>query len=173
MRASNRYEGLRASKGVLSVADTNFIKTEVEPFVREQLSQAYNRVFKAEATKLKLTTNGEHEFDAVSQDGAVVASIKSHSGKTKSGRIASGGVLACIAELYYLSLLEAEQRILVLTDEAMYSHLTKSIVEKQRLAPGVRIEFIRLSEQLQERMASFKPLAQAEVSPLLPAEELA
>jgi hypothetical protein len=148
------------------MADSSIFKTEVEPYIRQRLTEIYSCPFKPTAVSVQLTTGGDHEFDAVSEDGTIIVGVKSNSGKTKSGRQASASVLACIAELYYLSLIRAQHRILVVTDEDMFKILERKITSGRQLAPGIQIEYVALSKDLIAKTLEFKPVAQAEVSPL-------
>ena len=70
-------------EGYLNVADTRYLTKEVEDFVRAGLRQRHGIEFSKR--KLRLTTEGEHEFDAVSADGKIVASIKAASARTSGG----------------------------------------------------------------------------------------
>ena len=60
------------------MANTNYFKTHVEPFVCEALQRTHGVSFSSKT--LTLTTGGTHEFDAVAADGSIVCSIKSLSG---------------------------------------------------------------------------------------------
>jgi hypothetical protein len=90
------------------VADTSYLRREVENYVRAQLAEEFGQHFTAEF--LSLAPGGRHEFDAVAADRSVVASVKSASGLTAGGRVPSGKIKDCVAELYYLSLVEAPTR---------------------------------------------------------------
>src|SRR2546428_707934 len=59
-----------------------------------------------------------HEFDAVSEDGRIVASVKASSGKTSGGNVPSGKLKDAFTELHFLGLAAAQRKILVLTDES-------------------------------------------------------
>lgn len=67
-----------------SVANTSYPRREVEGYVHTQLSKELDQPFTA--VFLSLQTGGRHEFDAVSADHSVVASVKSASGLTSGGR---------------------------------------------------------------------------------------
>ena len=66
------------------MANTALMKTLVEPYVRLQLETEYGQPFSQQF--LVLPSGGRHEFDAVSQDGNIVCSIKSNSGLTSGGK---------------------------------------------------------------------------------------
>ena len=75
-----------------------YLRQVVEEHVREHLAAEFGQTFSARY--LALTPGGRHEFDAVSADGLIVASIKSASGLTAGGRIPSGKIRDSLAELY-------------------------------------------------------------------------
>lgn len=97
------------------MANTNVIKNEIQPFVREWLKQKYGVAFGR--SKLPLhECEGWHDFDAVSTDGRVVAEIKAASAWTSGGKHPSGKRASAFEQLYFLSLAQAQQKLLVLTD---------------------------------------------------------
>src|SRR4051812_434502 len=105
------------------MANTRYLTTMVEEHVRAALSVQYGVAF--EKKVLPLVTGGHHEFDAVAVDGSIVGSIKSAGGKTSGGKHPGGKVNACIAELYFLTLVEAPTRQLILTTAEFYEIFTR------------------------------------------------
>ena len=144
------------------MANTNYYKTHVEPHVRAELESMHGVRFVSK--KLALTTGGTHEFDAVAEDGSIVASIKSLSAKTATGKRPAAKYHNCVAELYYLTLVQAPRRILVLTTPAWHSMFTKYI--EGRLAPGVEVELLVLPSALQAEVERIRGIASGEVSPI-------
>lgn len=144
------------------MADTRYYKTHVEPYVREQLQAIHGIPFRSRV--LRLTTGGTHEFDAVSEDGSIVASIKSLSAKTKRGKRPAAKYSTCLAELYFLSLVDAPKRMLVLTTPEWHTMFERYI--KDRLAPGLTIELLRLSPEVQQEVDRCRDVASNEVTPL-------
>jgi hypothetical protein len=82
-----------------TMANTSYYKTHVEPFVRGELHRLHGRAFSSQV--LRLPTGGTHEFDAVADDGSIIASIKSLSGNTSGGKRPAGKYAVCLAELYF------------------------------------------------------------------------
>src|SRR5271163_862052 len=111
------------------MANTHLLKTRVEPFVREWLSQQFGQKFTCQFLQLD-GCSGVHEFDAVSADKRIVCGIKSSSGITSGGRIPSGKIAGAYEELYFLASVTADQRFLVLTDEEFYTLLSVKMQEK-------------------------------------------
>jgi hypothetical protein len=142
------------------VADTTFLKGAVERYVRERLATEYGPAFSAEV--LPLVSGGTHEFDAVSADLRVVASIKSASGKTAGGRVPAGKINASIAELYFLSLVRAPVRLLVLTNPEFHKILRDKL--KGRLAKGLGLKLIELPPEMSAKVRQVRGTASKEVS---------
>ncbi len=142
------------------MANTNYYKTHVEPFVRLELERIHGVAF--ESKVLALTTGGAHEFDAVAIDGSIVASIKSLSGLTGGKKRPAAKYATCLAELYYLTLVEAPRRILVLTTPEWHTMFMRFI--EGRRAPGLEIELVRLSSGLQDEVDRIRNIATTEVT---------
>jgi hypothetical protein len=132
----------------------------VESFVRKALDREFGVHF--EPRVLTLTTGGTHEFDAVSKDQKIVATIKSASGRTVSGRIPSGKIRAAEAELYYLTLVTAVHRLLVLTTPEFYEIMQKRLTK--RLAPGISLKLVRLPGKIRTEVERVQRNASNEVS---------
>lgn len=143
------------------MADTTYLKHAVETFVRGRLAEEYGSPFASRV--LTLVTGGTHEFDAVSDDGRVVAAIKSASGRTSGSRVPSGKIKDAEAELYYLSLVSAPVRLLVLTNSEFHGILTRRL--SGRLAPGISLKLIPLPVQIQQEVTRVQTSASREVVP--------
>lgn len=143
------------------MANTRYLTLQVETYVRERLAERHGQSFSKRF--LQLTTGGSHEFDAVSNDGSIVVSIKAASGLTKSGKNPAAKVQGCIAELYYLSLVDAPTRILALTTPAFHTIFTRRI--QGSLATGITIDLIPLPPDMQAEVDKVVAEAGREVSP--------
>ena len=99
------------------MADTTFIKREIEPYVRERLSKEFaGHKFEERPLPLSLA-GGMHKFDAVSEDKTIVGNILSNRPFTRTGRENTGGVKKVLNDFHLLSLLpQSIQPILVFTD---------------------------------------------------------
>lgn len=142
------------------MADTSYLKKVVEPYVRNELAREYGVPFRPE--KVRLVSGGFHGFDAVSKDGQIIAAIKSASGKTVRGKNPSGKIKDAVAELYFLTLVSATTRILVLTNPEFHSILLREL--KGRLARGLSLKLIPLPEEIQQQVEKVQSLASQEVS---------
>ncbi len=143
------------------MADTSYLRRVVEPYVRQELGRRYDTVFLPKV--LGLVSGGQREFNAVSHSGAVVASITSAGGKTVSGNVSPGKVRIAESELYYLTLVDAATRLLVVTSPEFFSLLNKRLDGK--LAPGISLELVELPEEMAEQVARVRAEASIEMSP--------
>ena len=143
------------------MADTTVLKRVVEPFVRHVLAEEFGMEFESQV--VTLSTGGTHEFDAVSSDGKVFASIKSASGKTSGGNNPSGKIRDVEAELYYLALAEAPTRILVLTNPEFFEIMSRRLTG--RLAPGISMRLVELPSNIVSQVEQVQRAASSEVSP--------
>ncbi len=150
------------SRSTPALANTKYLKTVVEQYVRHVMTERHGQAFTA--VFLPLRPGGKHEFDAVSRDRSIVVSVNSASGLTSDGRVPSGKIKDCLAELYFLSLVEAPTRILVLTTPAFHDIFAKMTVGK--IVEGVVVECVPLPPEMQEEVDLVVGLASAEVSPV-------
>ena len=99
------------------MADTTKIKTVIEPYVRDWLAKQFPRhVFEERPVQLK--SGGSYIFDAVSEDGSIVAAILSNRAVTRTGRENTGGVRKALTELSYLKVVPADtEKVMVFTND--------------------------------------------------------
>ena len=99
------------------MADTTKIKTMIEPYVRNWLSEQFPRhIFKEKP--IRLTTGETYAFDAVAEDVSVVAAILCNRAKTRTGRENTGGVRKALTEISYLKAAsEGVKKVMVFTDD--------------------------------------------------------
>jgi len=124
---------------------------EVELFVREELAKDYpGHTFLEKALPLHKKRDGTyavHRFDAVSEDNTIVASIKSHSWLTSGGKSPGGKIGQIYQSLYFLSLVDAKTKLLILTDREAYEGFL--VVSNGKVAEGVEIKLCPLPPELQ------------------------
>ena len=142
------------------MADTSYLRYTVEPWIREQLQGTYRQTFTSQV--LELRTGGRREFDAVSEDRCVVTSVKAHSGATSSGGIPSAKINSALLEIYFLMLVPADERILVLTNPEFFAIFNRST--KGRVVPEVRVELMPLPLDMQTRVDAVTKRASDEMA---------
>jgi hypothetical protein len=101
------------------MANTNLLVTEVEPYVREWLGEKFGTTFERRDLPLE-GCEAEQSFDAVSADKKIVACIRFSSGLTSGGKFPTGKRDAALRDLYFLLLVKAEKKLMVLTDREFF-----------------------------------------------------
>ena len=98
------------------MADTTPIKTQIEPYVRQWLGRQFTGLVFTER-RLPLTSGLPYNFDAVSQNAAVVGAILCNRPKTRTGRENTGGVRKALSDVGWLKQLPSEtKKVMVFTD---------------------------------------------------------
>lgn len=146
------------------MADTR-VQSEVEDWVREQwLPTQYRQRFHRE--RVKLSSGGVFDFDAVSDDRKIVVSISTSTGHTASGKFGVGKLHKLRADILFLVLVDAEHRVMCLTERDMLE-----LCQKERAAGRIpqSIEFVHapLPQDLDARLRGARETASREVSPPL------
>lgn len=95
-------------------------------------------------------------------DGSVVASVKSASGLTAGGKKPSGKIKDCLAEVYFLTLIEATVRRLVLTTPAFFDTFVRDTAGK--IAEGIEVACVPLPKAI-DNVDLIVRQASEEVSP--------
>lgn len=147
------------------MANTRHLTIAVENYVRKQLTEKFGQPFSKKRLSIGYKANGQpttREFDAVSEDGAIVADIKSSTGKTSGGKNPSGKVAAAYKDLYFLSLVKAPRRLLILTDPNFYAILQRN--SDGKLAPGLELLHIPLSPDLADQVQAVQAVARKEMA---------
>ena len=141
------------------MADTR-TQLEVEDWVRRNwMPTQYGQRFSRE--RLRLRSGGVFDFDAVSEDHTIVATVSTSASKTSGGKHAVGKILKLRSDMLFLTLVEAKRRIIVLTEEDMY-------VQCEKEAAGGRvpseIEFIcaPIPDEMRTRLVAAQSVASRE-----------
>lgn len=142
------------------MANTSYLRYTVEPWVRDRLAEKYAQSFTSQV--LLLSPGGSHEFDAVSEDRQIVASIKANSGLTSGGNHPTGKVATCLNEIYFLTLVAASTRVLVLTNPEFYSIFTR--VTTGQIAHDIHVELLPLPTEMQNVVDGVTQRASEEMS---------
>jgi hypothetical protein len=142
------------------MANTNLIKTRIQPYVRNWLKRKYGIAFGRNKLPLH-ECEGVHFFDAVSTDGKIVAEIKAASGNTSGGKHPSGKRASAFEQLYFLSLAKAETKLLILTNLEFFNIIeTKSA---GTLPTSIQLLYCRLPARLQALVQSVTDEASEEI----------
>jgi hypothetical protein len=139
------------------------VQLEVEDWVRrEWMPQHFGQNFYRE--RLRLTSGGVFDFDAVCQDQQMVASISTSGSKTASGKHAVGKLLKIRSDMFFLLLVNASRRIIVLTEADMYDLCLR---EKNagRIPDSIEFAYAEIPSELAGRLTTARGSASREVLP--------
>ena len=146
------------------MADTK-AQTEAEFWIRRNsLPEKFGQQFTKRSLLLK--TGGEFSFDAVSDDGRIVAVISTSPGKTSSGSIATAKLLKIRSDMLWFYMLERqpERRLLVFTEQSMIDLINEE-KKKGRFPPEFELVKVTLPPELAAKVAASQKVASEEVSP--------
>jgi hypothetical protein len=104
------------------------------------------------------------DFDAVSDDGKIVASISTSASKTVSGKYGAGKTMKIRSDLYFLLLVEAERKVVIFTEQDMMDHF-KQEVEGGRVPSEIEFVFAEIPDDLRRRLEKAREKASKEVTP--------
>ena len=110
------------------MANTVAVAKEIEKFIQNELTKEYNQIFSEKKVKIGEKKDGEpavYKFDAVSKDERIVAGVKSHSGRTKTGKFPRAKIGMTYTDIFFLSLTKAKEKLLILTSKEFYELFVK------------------------------------------------
>lgn len=112
---------------------------------------------------MRLVTGGVHRFDAVSKDRTIIAGIKSSvlRGYVSRMPVGVGVIKSTFTELYFLSLVKAKKRFLILTDEKFYKHFLRA--SEGKVAENIEILNCNLSEEILAKIADVHKNCSSEI----------
>jgi hypothetical protein len=145
------------------MANTNLLKTKVEPYVREWLAARFGQPFHPEFLHLTRVKDraSKHEFDAVSEDRKIVCGIKTASWKTSGGKRGSGKIQGAYAEIYFLDHVEAPDKYLVLTDKEFFENLKRD--SRGKLPTNTDLLHCELPEDLKRVVEAIRNTSRREL----------
>jgi len=127
--------------------------------MQEKFGQPFHR------DRIRLKSGGLFDFDAVSADQSIVASISTSSAKTSSGKHAVGKMMKLRSDMLFLLMAELPtRRFIVLTEKCMLENCEK---EKSggRVPQEIQFLLAEIPAELSSRLAAARNLASKEVQP--------
>src|SRR5689334_11938838 len=112
--------------------------------------------------RLKLRSGGVFDFDAVSEDHSIVATISTSVSKTFTGKNAMGKLLKLHSDMLFLTMIEAKRRIIVLTELDMCNQSEKEAAGG-RVPPGIEFVCAIIPDDLRTRLVAARNKASAEL----------
>jgi hypothetical protein len=143
------------------VADTR-IQLEVEDWVRRNWMPAHFGT-KFSRERLPLRSGGVFDFDAVSDDRSIVATISTSGSKTSGGKHAVGKILKLRSDMLFLTMVEAKQRVIVLTERDMWEQCEKEAAGG-RVPPEIKFVCALIPDDLRARLVAARLKASSESS---------
>ena len=111
--------------------------------------------------RLKIRSGGVFDFDAVSGDKSIVATISTSGAKTSGGKHAVGKILKIRSDMLFLTMVEAKHKLVVLTELDMYEQCLKEAAGG-RVPPGIEFAFASVPEELNARLVAARQKASVE-----------
>jgi hypothetical protein len=140
------------------MANTAALQEAID-WVRGELGCEYDVAFGKR--EMRLRTGRMRSFNAAASDGSVVATVMNSSGMTSGGKKPVGKIKGAIAEVYFLSLVDARQRLLVVTNASFVAYLQHEL--DGALVEGVQLRHLALPADLAARVAKVTSTASAEM----------
>lgn len=141
------------------MADTR-IQIEVEDWVRRNwMPSHFGTKFSRE--RLSLRSGGVFDFDAVSEDHSIVATISTSGSKTSGGKYAVGKILKLRADMLFLTMVEARRRLVVLTERDMFDQCEKEVTGG-RVPPEIEFACAVIPDELRSRLIAARLKASGE-----------
>lgn len=143
------------------MADTR-VQIEVEDWVRRNwMPHTFGTRFSRE--RVPLRSGGVFDFDAVSDDRSIVATISASSAKTSGGKHAVGKMLKLRSDMLFLTMVEAKRRIIVLTEQDMCDQCKKEAAGG-RVPPEIEFVCATLPQELNLRLIAARIKASGELT---------
>lgn len=144
------------------MADTR-VQLEVEDWVRTNWMPA-NLDDDFFRERIALTSGGVFDFDAVSRDRKIAATISTSGAYTASGKRAAGKVLKIRSDLFFLILADVDKRLAILTEQDMFEFWATE-AEAGRVPSSIEFLLVDLPNDLREKLEKARRRASKEVSP--------
>ena len=141
------------------MANTSALQEAIH-WVRGELGRIHTQSF--DKREVRLRTGANRSFNAVSADGRLVATVMNSSGLTSGGKKPVGKIRGAIAEVYFLSLVDATHRLLVATDSSFFAILEQEL--DGALVEGVELFHLPLPAALAAKVADVTAAASTEIS---------
>jgi hypothetical protein len=149
------------------MANTNLLKS-VEPLVRRWAADRFQRPIEDGEVALELISGGHHKFDVVSVDRTLIGGVKANRARP-DGTVGTGVIKSLFTELYFLTLIEAEVKLLFLTDPALYQYFLRQA--RGRIAPGIEVVEFTLPEEMTALLAPVHEASSGEIGKRIIAPE--
>jgi hypothetical protein len=124
-----------------------------------RLGQSFDQI------PLRLSAGGHYNFNAVSRDNTIAASISTSGARTASGKRGVGKLLKIHSDIMFLLLADVHRRLVVLTEPDMYL-LCQDEVARGRMPKDIEFLLADLPQELRRRLQVAREVASREVTPI-------
>jgi len=131
------------------------------------MAEAFGQPFFRE--RVKLTSGGIFDFDAVTADRSIVGTISTSSARTTSGKLATGAVMKLRSDMLFLVLAAAKRSILVLTEKDMFDWYQKE-ASIGRVPPQIEVVHAPLPNHLALKLVGAKRRSSDEALGIKPSQ---
>lgn len=143
------------------MADTR-CQLECEDWVRQDWMPRFGQKF--HRNRVRLTSGGFFDFDAVSADGTTIATISTSGAKTSGGKHAVGKLMKLRSDMLFLLLASPKRALMILTERDMYE-LCEKEKEGGRVPRSIEFHHAPLPDDLAAKLKIAKQVSSDEVSP--------
>ncbi len=145
------------------MADTR-CQVECEDWVRrEWMPTVFGQSFYRE--RMPLSSGGVFDFDAVSADKTIIASISTSGARTASGKHAVGKLMKLRSDMLFLLLSNASRKLIILCEPDMHA-LCQRELDGGRVPKEIEFFHAPLPDELALRLAAARKIGSDEVSPV-------
>ena len=106
---------------------------------------------------------GVFDFDAASDDGSIVATISTSGSKTSGMKHAVGKILKLRSDMLFLTMTQAERRVIVLSERDMLDQCKKELAGG-RVPPEIEFVCAEIPGELRARLVAARLEASGESS---------
>jgi hypothetical protein len=133
------------------------VRLEVEDWVRRNwMTAKFGTEFSRE--RLELRSGGVFDFDAVNEDRSIVGTISTWGARASRGKHAVGKILKLRSDMLFLTMVEAQRRIVILTERDMYDQCTRERAEG-RVPPEIEFGCAVLPDEINRRLVAARQKA--------------
>jgi hypothetical protein len=144
------------------MADTR-VQLEVEDWVRTNwMKETYGQKFGRE--RVKLRSGGKFDFDAVSSDDEIVATISTSASITSGGKHGVGKMMKIRSDMLFLTMADAKRRLVVLTEKDMFDKCLAEVAGG-RVPPEIEFALAEIPDELREKLKKARKASSDEVQP--------
>ena len=142
------------------------VQLEVENWIRKEWMQGrFGQEFVKD--KVELSAGGSFQFDAVSEDRSIIATISTSNARTRTGKMGAGKKQKIRADMFFLLLAkDVQRRLVILTESDMHEEMVKEKDKRGRVPASIELFHANLPSHLVQLLDTAKAVASKEVSPL-------